>query len=274
MARATATDGDSGKHHIPVIDRMMEVLTAIEHAPRGSTISELAAAVHVPRTTVYRILKTLQSHAVVRRSEAGSYTLGPRLRSLSARIPEHEIGYDLAAIALPQLKKLSGEIGESSKVSILESGATVVLVGVHGKRDYALMITEGQRLPIHAGAGSKVLLAHAEKAERDAILRGPLKAFTERTFTQPAALARELARVRRQGWSEDKGEFSPSVHAFGAPIIDSSGRFLAALSVPFLAGADAGRMEALRRSVIAAATAIGALVPVGPDAGRQRRRAK
>ena len=138
----------------------------------------------------------------------------------------------------------------------------MVLVGVQGKRDYALTITEGQRLPIHAGAGSKVLLAHADKGEREAILRGPLKRFTEATFTNPAALTRELNRVRRQGWSQDKGEFSPSVHAFGAPIIDSSGKFLGAVSAPFLAGADARRLEAIRRSVIATATAIGASVPV------------
>ena len=259
------TEVDTGRHHIPVIDRMMELLAAIEREPRGATISELAAAVHVPRTTVYRILKTLQSHAVVRRAAAGTYTLGPRLRSLSLRIPDHELAYDLAAVALPHLKKLSNDIGESSKVSILESGATVVLVGVQGKRDYALTVREGQRLPIHAGAGSKVLLAHAEKTEREAILRGPLKPFTERTFSDPADLARELAKVRRQGWSADKGEFSPSVHAFGAPVIDSSGRFLGAVSVPFLAGADAARLEVIRRSVIAAATAIGASAPVGRE---------
>jgi DNA-binding IclR family transcriptional regulator len=270
MATAT-TEGGTGRHHIPVIDRMMDVLAAIEREPRGSTISELAAAVHVPRTTVYRILKTLQSHAVVRRAPAGTYTLGPRLRSLSLRIPDHELGYDLAAVALPHLRKLSNDIGESSKVSILDAGATVVLVGVQGKRDYALTITEGQRLPIHAGAGSKVLLAHAEKAEREAILQGPLKAFTERTFVNPATLSRELAKVRRQGWSEDKGEFSPSVHAFGAPVIDSAGRFLGAVSVPFLAGADSDRLEAIRRSVIATATAIGASAPVGPDGGGGRR---
>jgi len=266
---APATTGDTGKHHIPVIDRMMELLAVIEREPRGSTITELAAAVHVPRTTVYRILKTLESHAVVRRAPArtGTYTLGPRLRALSLRIPDHALGYDLAAAALPHLKKLSDEIGESSKVSILDAGATVVLVGVQGKRDYGLTVREGQRLPIHAGAGSKVLLAHAaDKAEREAILRGPLKAFTDRTFTDPKALARELGKIRRQGWSEDRGEFSPSIHAFGAPIIDSSGKFLGAVSAPFLAGADADRLEAIRRSVIATATAIGASVPASTSA--------
>jgi IclR family pca regulon transcriptional regulator/IclR family acetate operon transcriptional repressor len=265
---ASATSAGRGRHHIPVIDRMMEVLAAIEEEPRGATITDLAVAVAVPRTTVYRILKTLESHRVVRRSDLGAYTLGPRLRSLSARIPAQDGGYDLAAVALPHLRRLSGEIGESSKVSIMESGATVVLVGVQGKREYALAIAEGQRLPIHAGAGSKVLLAHAGKAERETALRQPLEAFTERTYTRRAPLIRELAKVKRQGWSQDKGEFSPSVHAFGAPVIDSSGRFIGAVSVPFLAGADARRMEVIRRSVIAAATAIGASVPTGPRPDR------
>ena len=250
------------KHRIPVIDRMMELLTVLEQRPKGSTIRELVATARLPRTTVYRILNTLQSHEVVRRSASGVYTLGPRLLSLSSRVSVDNAGYDLAALALPHLQKLSEENGESSRVSVFDSGATLVLVSVQGNREHALMVTPGQRLPIHAGAASKILLAHMPRLERELLLRAPLPSFTERTLTEPKKLTKELVRILRQGWAKDNGEFLPSVFAFGAPIVDSSGRCVGAVSVPFLAGAQPERMEKIRRLVIATAIAIGTGVPV------------
>ena len=160
------------------------------------TLQEKVGQLNLPCVYVDQLGKSIDAKMdACRRFAAGTYTLGQRLRSLSAPIPADDLGYDLAAMALPHLKKLSSEIGESSKVSIFESGATVVLVGVQGKRDYALTFTEGQRLPIHAGAGSKVLLAHVDKADRETVLGGPLRAFTERTYARREALARELAKV-------------------------------------------------------------------------------
>ena len=70
---------------------------------------------------------------------------------------------------------------------------------------------------MHAGAASKVLLAYAPKADLDAILQNPLVAYSSRTITDPRRLRTELAKVVRQGWAHDKGEYAPSVHAFAAP---------------------------------------------------------
>jgi DNA-binding IclR family transcriptional regulator len=94
-----------------------------------------------------------------------------------------------------------------------------------------------------------------------AMLQGPLVGFTGRTIIDPKRLESELARIRRQGWAQDKGEYAPSICAFAAPIFDRSGKTLAALSVPFLAGVDATRRERIRVSVIAAAAAIGSDLP-------------
>src|SRR5262245_40671643 len=68
----------ASRHQIPVIDRMMEILDLLAGRSAGASISDLVEAIAVPRTTIYRILNTLQTHNVVRRSAVGSYTLGPR----------------------------------------------------------------------------------------------------------------------------------------------------------------------------------------------------
>ena len=66
-------------------------------------------------------------------------------------------------------------------------------------------------------------------------LKASLPRFTPKTLVDRASLSAELAKVRRQGWAHDKGEYMLSVQAFAAPVADSSGRVVAALSTPFLA---------------------------------------
>jgi DNA-binding IclR family transcriptional regulator len=75
----------------------------------------------------------------------------------------------------------------------------------------------------------------------------------------------EFARIRRLSWSQDKGESAPSIHAFAAPVFDTRGEMVAAISVPFLAGTEPSRMEDIRLRTIAAAKALTAAIP-GPVA--------
>jgi len=104
----------STKHTIPVIDRMMDVLGELEHSNgTGLTIRELTSRLRLPRTTVYRILNTLQRHQIVRRDEAGAYSLGRRLLTLAAQVASRASEVDVGAVAQPFLDKLAAELGES-----------------------------------------------------------------------------------------------------------------------------------------------------------------
>jgi DNA-binding IclR family transcriptional regulator len=250
----------SARHRIPVIDRMMDVLALLERRADGASIRELVERTALPRTTVYRILNTLQLHAMVLRSANGDYRLGPRLLALAARAAERG-GLDLPALARPHLERLSAATGEACKLSVVDDGGLLVCATAEGKREYALTVVPGQRLPLHAGAAGKVLLAHMAPEALARVLARPLERHTARTFTDPKRLARELARIRRQGFAEDRGEYSPSIHAIAAPIRDRGGTVVAALSVPFLAGAAASHVETIRAAVIATAGAIAADLP-------------
>lgn len=157
------TDAAS-RHRIPVIDRMMEILDVLAGRAAGASISDLVEAIAVPRTTIYRILNTLQTHNVVRRSATGSYTLGPRLLALASRVGGGGgPGYDLVSLALAHLEQLSETLGEGCKVSVLDGDHALVLSAVQGKREYALAVWPGQRLPLHAGAASKSCLRTCRK---------------------------------------------------------------------------------------------------------------
>ncbi len=261
---ATTRPADAAlKHRIPVIDRMMDVLAQLERRDGGATIRDLVVALRLPRTTIYRILNTLQLHDMVHRDDGGTYQLGSRLLSLASHVSSGASSIDLAAIASPYLERLSSALGEGSKLTVIDGDSTLVIAAGQGRREYALSVAAGQRLPSHAGAAGKLLLAYLDDAALDAQLSRPLTAYTQRTLTDPLRLRTELTRIRRLGWSQDKGEGLASVLAFAAPIFDSRGHMVAALSVPFLSGIEPSRMEEIRLAAIEMAAAISKAIP-GP----------
>lgn len=251
-----AVDDAASKHTIPVIDRMMDVLAAIESRSSGLSIRELAVELGLPRTTVYRIVNTLQQHEMIRRDDGGNYHLGRRLLTLASHVASRASELDLVAICQPHLDRLASELGEGIKLSVIDDDGILVLAAAQGRREYALTVAPGQRMPIHAGAASKLLLAHLDREILDYWLSKPLVAYTNKTVTDPKRLRGELTRIRRLGWARDKGENAPSIHAFAAPVMTRSGRMVAALSIPFLAGSEASRMEEIRMAAIDTAAAI------------------
>src|SRR5690242_17887410 len=87
MEVSVANVGDAAlKHRIPVIDRMMDVLGQLERRDSGLTIRDLVSQLHLPRTTIYRILNTLQMHEMVHRDADGAYHLGRRLLGLASHV--------------------------------------------------------------------------------------------------------------------------------------------------------------------------------------------
>ncbi|HEY0854974.1 MAG TPA: IclR family transcriptional regulator [Devosia sp.] len=266
MTETTAKAGFADaamKHRIPVIDRMMDVLAQLERREAGATIRDLVTALRLPRTTIYRILNTLQLHDMVHRDEGGAYSLGSRLLTLASHVAIGAGQVDLAAVAQPIMDRLAAEIGEACKLTVIDKDGTLVLATATARREYALSVTPGQRLAAHAGAAGKLLLAYMPDADRKEWLSRPLAAFTAKTFSDPRRLASELTRIRRLGWSQDRGEGMASVHAFAAPIFDSRNQVVAALSIPFLAGAEPSRMEDIRLAAIATAKDVSAAIP-GP----------
>jgi DNA-binding IclR family transcriptional regulator len=250
------------KHTIPVIDRMMDLLAQLERRPNGMTIRDLTAQLGLPRTTIYRILNTLQGHDMVRRADSGAYHLGRRLLALAAHVAAGVSDVDLTAIGQPFLDRLSAELGEGSKLSVIDQDGILVLAASQGRREYALTVAPGQRMPIHAGAASKMLLAHLPPDELAVWLAKPLIGYTAKSITDPKRLMTELARVKRLGWAQDRGENAPSIHAFAAPVFNKEGEVVAAISVPFLAGAEPSRMEEIRIAAIDAARAMSEAIPV------------
>ncbi|WP_134682316.1 IclR family transcriptional regulator [Paracoccus ravus] len=219
----------------PAIEKMMAILTEIERQPNGLPLGRVAEAAGVTRSTAYRILNSLLAHDMLRQLDNAHFVLGSRLLSLADSVTVGALGTRVANAAQPIIDEVSRTIGETVKVSVCDRGQVVVVAISLGRKARALQAQLGEHLPIHAGAGSKVLLAHSSRDEIDRVLGSKLPTYTERTLSDPQELLTELDQIRQQGWSIDPGEFDLSIRACAAPIRNRQGQVTAALSIPFFA---------------------------------------
>lgn len=244
------------KNIVPVIDRMMDVLAELEQRIEGVSITDLTARLGQPRSSIYRILNTLERHGMVRRDASGTYVLGARLLSLAAHVAAGASEVDLPAVAQPVLNGLAEALGEGVKLSVVDGRDLLVIAAAQGRREYALTVRPGQRLALPVGAAGKVLLAHLPAIEQQQAIEA--NALAGQATADAERLPRDLERIRKEGWARDRGEQAPSIHAVAFPVTGRDGTVVAALSVPFLAGADEARVAAIREAARSAAAAISA----------------
>lgn len=253
----------AARNGVPVLERTLDLLALLEQEDQGATIRELCDRLGLPRSTVYRVLNSLLARQFVRRSTDGVFALGPALIALAARVRPDGGAYDLGEIAKGPMQQLRDDLGEPVKLSVRDGDRARVIVALLGRHEYAPAPSTGTSYPLHAGAASKLILAHLSDADLERHLSAPLTRYTPRSITDPNKLRAQLIRIRRERFAQDLGEHNLSVHAMAAPVFEPAGRFLAALSIPFLADKDTATRERMRLRVIEAAQQISARIPRG-----------
>lgn len=248
---STSTTSD---HRIPAVERALQALDLLCAGGPAPGVREVAARLGVPRSTTYRILNTLEAHGVARRDAAGRYTPGPRLLAYARAVPQ---GADLVTLAMPVLEELAREARATAKLSVLDGDAALVVAVAPGPGAYSVATQVGRRFPLHAGAASKVLAAHAPEPARARLLAGKLPRATPRTITDPRTLAEVLAKARREGIATDLAEFVDGVHAMAAPVFGPEGDCVAAISIAHLPTEPPERLAVIEAAIRAAAQRLG-----------------
>jgi DNA-binding IclR family transcriptional regulator len=200
---------DSG---IGVLDKAVHVLRTVADSPCG--LAELCDRTGLPRATAHRLASGLETHRLLARDGQGRWRLGPALSELARQV--HDPLLAAGAAVLPRLREITGE---SVQLYRREGTSRVCVVAMEPPSGLRDTVPVGARLPMTAGSGAKVLLAHSDPATQQAVL--PTAKFTERT----------LAEVRRRGWAQSAAEREPGVASVSAPVRDGDGAVIAAISV-------------------------------------------
>jgi IclR family transcriptional regulator, acetate operon repressor len=214
----------SGPSGTQAVDRAARLLTEVVHAPESVTFTELAAATGLAKSTTSRLLVALERNGLVSRDETGRFRPGEVFVRFAWR-GGGEAG--LTAVAQPYLNRLGKATGETINLGVERDGMVEQIAQVDSV--YVIGATNwlGRPVPLHCAALGKVLLAYG--AAR--LPPGRLERLTPQTITNRAALAGDLATVRRRGYAVTDGELEPGLVAVAAPVHRGGGAVVAALSV-------------------------------------------
>jgi IclR family acetate operon transcriptional repressor len=197
--------------------RVLEEVAARQ--PAG--VGELARELGLPKSTVQRSLRTLHEAGWIR--PAGGEVTRWQVTSKALQVARRtELG--LRDAAMPVMEELRERTGETIHLMVPEGDAVVLIERLETDKPLRIVLPLGIRLPLHASANGKAVLAHLGRSPAE------LPSYTETTITDPEALRAELAAVHARGYADNRGEWRSDIAAVAAAVLGSDGP-IASLSI-------------------------------------------
>jgi IclR family transcriptional regulator, KDG regulon repressor len=200
--------------------------------------SEVAVALGMSKSSAHGLLMSMAEIGLLERTPQARYRLGWRLLVLGRTAM---VSADFRRPVAAAMQETVARWGETMHFAVFERGSAVYVEKLEGRRSIPLGTRVGTRLPAHASAVGKVLLAHRGDDPDEPRVR-----LTRQTITDRAQLGRELQSVRERGVAFDDQESMRGVSCVAAPVRDHTGGLLGAISM-----ATSTERLAVRRDVYA-----------------------
>jgi IclR family transcriptional regulator, KDG regulon repressor len=220
----------ASKRLVKSLGKGLQILDRLGESPTGLGITELSEALKAPKSSVHRLITTLEAQGYAFFDGATSkYVLGGRIARLGEQLTRQS---SLLTFGVPMLEKLTRECGEASHLAILEGSEVVYISHEESKEPIRVSFDMGHRAPAHCTALGKVFLAALSDSDiRMFYKNGKLPQFTPRTIRRLPDLLAEIAAARKDGVAYDREEYMTGLQCIAAPIRDFSSRTVAAVSL-------------------------------------------
>jgi IclR family pca regulon transcriptional regulator len=205
----------------------LEVLLALGRQANGLTLSEVARRAKLPAATARRCLRTLEELGYVTHT-GRAFLLRPKVLELGAAYLE---AIDVDALTKTHLEELARQTSDSAALSVLDGVDIVYIARASVRTLLRLEAHVGSRFPAYPTSMGRVLLAGLTPAGLDSYFAAAtFTALTEHTLTQRNKLARRIDECREAGYAAVEDELAYGVVAVAVPVLDGSGRVVAALN--------------------------------------------
>ena len=219
--------------------RGLAVVQAFSDSRKPQTIAQISQKTGIPRAAVRRCLFTLQQLGYVE-AELNNFSLRPKVLTLGY---SYLSSTPLTVSSQPYLNAISGQLGESCSLAVLEDGEVLYVARSAASRVMSVALNTGSRLPAYCTSLGRVMLAHLAPTALDAYFaKARLRPMTDKTVTSQKRLREILLGVRQDGYAINDEELELGLRSIAVPVRGASGQVLAALNV----GAQAGRVSAER----------------------------
>ncbi|MBN2027517.1 MAG: IclR family transcriptional regulator [Actinobacteria bacterium] len=225
------------------IEKALEILMAFAPYNRGMGTGEISQKLGLHKATASRILRTLAEKGFLQQDpETKKFTLGPAASSIG-RAYINGLNSNLVQLAKPFIDELRSTLEETVVLEVLSGTSTVMAYVAEGPQRVRIAGSVGDRLPVHAAAGAKAILAFSPSETAEKLIAGKLPQLTANTITDMEAYRSRLAHIRRKGYSFDNEEIDIGINAVGVPIFDHDNEPIAAVVVAGPAQRITGKAE-------------------------------
>jgi IclR family acetate operon transcriptional repressor len=225
----TQPDNEASRYTVQVLAKALDLLDLL--ARQGSmSLTQLCQELGQPKSSVFRYLVTLEEHGYVQRLQNGdTFSLGLKLielgRSVTNQFTVHEV-------ALPFMRGLIEDFGETVNLAILEGGRVVYIEILEGTHSIRMAARPGQRDFAHSTAIGKAILSYSPPSVAEEVVkRHGLPTRTPATLTTLEGLRAELVIIRERGYAIDNIENELGVRCVAVPIFNHQSKPIAAISV-------------------------------------------
>ena len=229
MAPASPIAADD-RYTVPALERGLQLLGLFDRSTRALTPPEIARRLNLPRSTVFRLLNTLEALGFVERSDGGrAVRLGLAVLRLGF---EYLASLELTQLGTPLLQRLCDQTGYPSNLVVRDGRSIVYVAKVAPPRPFSSAVSVGTRLPAHATVFGHVLLSDLDLPALQALYpEDRLQAYTASTPASVAELHRMTQAVRERGHVVGRGFFEAHIATVGAPVRNAAGEVVAALGL-------------------------------------------
>jgi DNA-binding IclR family transcriptional regulator len=244
-----------------VLEKASELIDCLGRAGEPVTLGYVRSALDMPKSSTHRLLNELAALGIVRRTEDGRYSLGPRLLYWGEAAADT---FDLRVVAEQPMRRLRDESDESVHLYVREHDTRICIAAVEGRQVLRPFIQLGRPLPLRVGAAGKLLLAFADRQVQELELGRASEEARDRSKVSDATLEAQIEEIRAQRWATSVGEREEGVSAAATAIVDARDRVVAALCISApTTRLDEKRFAELRRPLEDCAAEIGALLKSG-----------
>ncbi len=223
--RGTTSDGQKSTG---AISKAFAILDAVARSTKESSVTGLAAQTGMPKASIHRLLQQLEEVGLVRRGlDEKTYFIGHALKRLSI----DTVGtLSRCGTVREIIASLVEDIDETCNLGVLDGSEVLYLERVECRQPLRLLLSSGSRVPLHATATGKLILAYLPEGKAEQLIGDrELEAFTEATLTNKM-LRQELSNIRKSGHSVNRQESIHGVFGVAVPVFDASGHVIAGLA--------------------------------------------
>jgi IclR family KDG regulon transcriptional repressor len=214
---------------VRAVERALDILLCFNREEPTRSLTQVAESVHMSKTTVHRLLTTLENKRFINRDKAtGLYRLGLRFIEMASLVMRD---VNLHRWAHPYLQQLSAEYGETVDLSILEGSCVMYLEVIESPQRVKLAAAVGQRLPAFFTASGKALLAFLPEEQTRKILSENLLEHNAQSRLSLTEMIADLKKTADRGYAISEQEYEQDINAVAAPLFDADHNPIASIAI-------------------------------------------